>query len=134
MAYLPYKLRRRFPFPPVFGSFIGFASLLAFVVTQVLPWGAFGPGRASSAIKAAAIEAPQARETCIHHPQGCPPDCLCPKLQHDPGEEETGNLSEPTLVRCTALGDPISPPTPGPFLLARPIAFHLPESAQPLPA
>jgi hypothetical protein len=114
-------------------SLIGLASL-AFLVAQALPWPAFGPGRAPGAAKAAAIEMPQALETCPHHPQGCPPDCRCAKIHQDPGGEETGAISGPALVRCTALGDSITPAPPGPFLPAGPIAIRFPERLHALPA
>jgi len=115
-------------------SLAGFASLLIFVVAQVLPWPAIGPGLASSAVQAAAISAPRTVETCPHHPQGCPPDCLCPKIHTDLGQEETGTLAGPALVRCTALGDSITPAAPGPFLPANPITFRFPDRTHALPA
>ncbi len=112
----------------------GSASLLIIVVAQVLPWAAFAPGRLPSPVKAAAIGSARAMEICPHHPQGCPPDCHCPKVHPDADEEETGTLAGPALVRCTALGDPITPGAPGPCLPASPFAFHFPERLQALPA
>jgi len=104
-------------------SLAGFASLLIFVVAQVLPWPAIGPGLASSAVQAAAISAPRTVETC-----------LCPKIHTDLGQEETGTLAGPALVRCTALGDSITPAAPGPFLPANPITFRFPDRTHALPA
>lgn len=112
----------------------GFASLLIIVVVQVLPWAAFAPGRVPGQVKAAAIGAARALEICPHHPQGCPPDCHCPKVRPDADEEATGTLAGPALVRCTALGDPLTPADPGPCLPAGPIAFRFPERMHALPA
>jgi hypothetical protein len=115
-------------------SLAGFASLLALVVAQVLPWPAFVPGRATGAVQAAAISTPRGMETCPHHPEGCPPDCSCPKLHTDPGEAEGGTLAGPALARCTAMGTAVSPAAPEVFLPACPIAFAIPERWQSLPA
>lgn len=113
-------------------SLAGVATLLALIVAQLLPWPALGPGRAAGAAKTAAIAVPQAPETCPHHPQGCPPDCHCPKIHHDAGEDGAGTLAGPALVRCTALGDSLTPAAPGLFLPPHPPAVRFPDREQAL--
>ena len=58
---------------------------------------------------------------CVHHPQGCPRNCLCPKIHpeaHADYEETIHQsiLNEPTLVNCTELNAKSTSPTSTIFL------------------
>lgn len=74
--------------------------LIACVLSQVMPWPAHARGTAEGEAAAAAIALPQARETCPHHPQGCPPDCLCPKDRVDAGAADAGYPEGAALSSC----------------------------------
>lgn len=59
-------------------------------------------------VEAARIRAGGAAERCHHHPEGCPRECLCPKIQDSPGEETPG-VRETAWVQCNegkAMGEP----------------------------
>lgn len=107
--------------------------LLAFVLAQALPWLGFGPAAPRTAVQAAAIAAP-GLEICAHHPEGCPRDCLCPKIHQEDEAGPAGILAGPALVECTGKAGPASTAPAGLFLLPGPIEASLLHRIQTLPA
>jgi hypothetical protein len=81
-------------------SCIALALLLAACLSQVMPWPPHVRGPAQGEAAAAAIAFPHAPETCSHHPEGCPPDCICPKNPISEGGTASEFPSGPALSRC----------------------------------
>jgi hypothetical protein len=104
--------------------FAGLA-LLALVVAQVLPWPPVR-GPSAGAARSAAIAGSRTPAICPHHPQGCPRDCLCPKLHPDADGEGSAVAAGPALVQCTERGV-WAPDAPGICLPALPFAIRIPE-------
>jgi hypothetical protein len=84
--------------------------LFACFLSQAMPWPA-QPREAAGEAAAAAILAPHARETCPHHPEGCPPDCLCPKDHVDAGAAALDYPTGAALSRCAGKA-PAEAPAP----------------------
>lgn len=137
------KYRRRgFQVRPWVALLLVFACFLS----QAMPWPSHGhdhgQGPAVGEAAAAAIPVPQARETCSHHPEGCPPDCLCPKDPMDAGAAASDFPTGPTLTRCAGKALSDAPAPYGVFLseaslgVPRPDPFEyliLPAPSRPQP-
>jgi hypothetical protein len=72
--------------------------LAAFLAAQFLPIA--GP-KAGGAVEATAIETGAALEFCPHHPEGCPKECMCPKIRSEADSDDVGSVRQPTLARCS---------------------------------
>jgi hypothetical protein len=112
--------------------------LLACILSQAVPWPphARAGEKAVGEAAAAAIALPQARETCPHHPEGCPPDCLCPKDRVDAGAADAEYPSGAALSRCAGKTLADAPAAGGLFLPEDPVLAVLldPFSYLTLPA
>jgi hypothetical protein len=85
--------------------------LFACLLSQAVSWPAHNQKAGGGEAAAAAIAVAQVRETCPHHPEGCPPDCLCPKDSRAAGATESEFPSGPAFTRCAgkALADAPAP-------------------------
>jgi hypothetical protein len=106
--------------------------LLACILSQVMPWPPHAPEKAGGEAAAAAIALPQARETCPHHPEGCPPDCLCPKDRADAGAADAEYPSGAALSRCAGKTLADAPAAGALFLPEAPILSVLREPSSSL--
>jgi hypothetical protein len=101
--------------------------LCACILSQAVPWPPHARGSAGGEAAAAAIVVAQARETCPHHPEGCPPDCLCPKDPADAGAAAAEYPSGAALSRCAGKTPCEAPAAGGLFLPEGSLIAALPD-------
>jgi hypothetical protein len=74
-------------------------------------------------------------EICSHHPNGCPKDCMCPKLsatENESPDSKNGRVAQPYLARCTEKDSIESPPTFSNFLRSEIRLLHASNPGTPV--
>lgn len=126
---------QRTSLPRPFLKAIAWALLLALAVSQGLDWARDFRAARASAVASAAIHAGHALEVCPHHPQGCPKDCMCPKVKlEDSGSGvPASDLAQPFLTQCTEKGPSDIPAPAAPFLIVSIVFCLPPDRSEALP-